>query len=134
MKEYSGTHPHATFSAQNGSKALQFVRANKTVCLVVLDYRMPDTDGEELARSVKRMRPMIPIMMLSDEEVKHRPLQCIDVYVGKGWPTDYFITLVETLTKSAGSNPSRSGFNEGLRLGQRLHPGERKSDAEHSLC
>ena len=50
---------------------------------------------------------MIPIMMLSDEEVKHRPLQCIDVYVEKGWPTDYFITLVETLTKSARSNVSR---------------------------
>ncbi len=95
---------YKAFGAQNGSKALQFVRANKTVCLVVLDYRMPDTDSAELARRMKRMRPMIPIMMLSDEEVKNRPLQFVDLYAEKGWPTDYFITLVETLTQSARSN------------------------------
>lgn len=42
--------------AENGAKALQILRDNPDIGLVVTDYNMPDIDGFELTRRIRTMR------------------------------------------------------------------------------
>jgi CheY-like chemotaxis protein len=91
---------YKTISAENGSKALKIIRANKNLGLLIVDYEMPKMDGAELARRVKQLRPQLPIMMLTGYDVRHNTLKSVDIYVEKGWPTDYFTSVVGTLSRS----------------------------------
>ncbi len=42
--------------AESGAKALELLKANKDIGLVVTDYNMPDIDGFELTRRIRTMR------------------------------------------------------------------------------
>ena len=42
--------------AENGAKALEILRKNPDIGLVVTDYNMPDIDGFELTRRIRTMR------------------------------------------------------------------------------
>ncbi|MGF0538491.1 response regulator [Agrobacterium sp. ES01] len=42
--------------AENGAKALEILKANQDIGLVVTDYNMPDIDGFELTRRVRAVR------------------------------------------------------------------------------
>ena len=100
-------HGYKILSADNAAEALKLVRAHKQIGLIVLDSRMPSMNGAELARRIRRLRPTIPIMMVSGEQVMGRGLECIDAYLEKGWPTDYFMAVVGTLAKNASSQRRR---------------------------
>jgi CheY-like chemotaxis protein len=115
---------YRTLAARNGSDALNLLRANKDVRLVILDFRMPKMDGVETARRIKRMRPLVPIMMLSGEEMKDLP-QCVDVYAEKTWPVEYLLTLVRMLTET-----THRDVNESSSLRQWVHTQERKRNSE----
>jgi CheY-like chemotaxis protein len=52
------------FTARNGAQALDVFRA-EPVNAVVLDYFMPGMTGLSVAREMKRMRPSVPIVVLS---------------------------------------------------------------------
>lgn len=43
-------------TAENGAKALETLKANKDIGLVVTDYNMPDIDGFELTRRIRAVR------------------------------------------------------------------------------
>src|SRR5438270_10443189 len=92
-------HGYKTLSAENGAAALKLVRAHKQIGLIILDSRMPHMNGAELARRIRGLRPTLPIMMVSGEQVSGRGLEAIDAYLEKGWPSDYFMAVVGTLVK-----------------------------------
>jgi len=96
-------HGYRTLTAENGLKALKMVRAHKQISLIVLDFQMPDMNGAKLARRVRGLRPTIPIMIVSGEPVGSRDLECVDAYLEKGWPTDYFLAVVGTVAKNVSS-------------------------------
>jgi len=50
--------------ARNGAEALHNVLESPPD-LVVLDYRMPDLNGVEVARQISQMYPKIPILMVT---------------------------------------------------------------------
>ncbi|AYD01226.1 response regulator [Neorhizobium sp. NCHU2750] len=43
-------------TAENGAKALELLKANKDISLVITDYNMPDIDGFELTRRIRSVR------------------------------------------------------------------------------
>ncbi len=53
---------------ENGLKALPFLKkmyaSGKSVDLVLIDYQMPDMDGEELARQIKKMKQMNDLKLI----------------------------------------------------------------------
>src|SRR5690349_6605845 len=51
-------------TAPSGSKALELASMH-SVDVVIVDYFMPEMDGQELAMRMKRLRPQAPITMLS---------------------------------------------------------------------
>ncbi len=48
--------------AQDGAKAVEKLKTNKEIDLVLMDILMPEMDGYEAARKAKQMRPEIPVI------------------------------------------------------------------------
>jgi CheY-like chemotaxis protein len=57
------------------------------VCLiaaVIVDYHMPEMNGHEVATKIKRIRPQVPIVMVSsDDAVPEQALDAVDAFVSK---------------------------------------------------
>lgn len=61
--------------APSGAEALQYLSKNQLPDLIITDAQMPEMDGIELAQSVKKTYPQIPLILLSsigDESSKNK--------------------------------------------------------------
>ena len=57
------------------------------VQLVILDYGMPEMNGEAVAREIRRTHPHVPILMLSGQlDIPKRASSAVDAFVAKGQP------------------------------------------------
>jgi CheY-like chemotaxis protein len=54
---------HEVYSASNGSEALDMVRREENIDLIITDQAMPGMTGTELAKAVRAERPTIPILI-----------------------------------------------------------------------
>ena len=51
---------------------------------MVVDYHMPEMNGHEVATKIKRVRPQVPIVMVSsDDAVPEQALDAVDAFVSK---------------------------------------------------
>ena len=79
-----------------------------SVAAVVVDYHMPEMNGHELATEIKRLKPQIPIVMVSSEDAIPEPaLNVVDAFVSKNEASR---RLLPVITRICGENPS--GFQE----------------------
>lgn len=64
--------------ASSGREAMEILSASENFDLVISDMQMPEMDGVELARKIKKIRPHLPIILLSsigdDSKRKHPDL------------------------------------------------------------
>jgi len=75
---------YEVLSACDGLEALRMFDAN-TIDLVLLDYFMPEMDGEAVANEMKRKRPHIPVIIVSASvDCIHRVRGKVDSFVCKG--------------------------------------------------
>jgi CheY-like chemotaxis protein len=51
--------------ASSGEEALKIIKEKVPVDLVLTDMHMPDMDGTELAKNIKKLNPQLPIILLS---------------------------------------------------------------------
>ena len=56
---------HEVIEASGGAEALGKLRARLQVDVVVTDYMMPRMDGAELARRIGKLRPNLPILLIT---------------------------------------------------------------------
>jgi len=72
--------------ASSGRTGLRLLERHP-VRLVILDYRMPEMDGEAVAREIRRTHPHVPTLMLSGQiDVPRRAASAVDAFVAKGQP------------------------------------------------
>ena len=57
---------YRVLTANSGTIGLRLLRRHR-VHFVVLDYRMPQMDGEAVAREIRRIDPHTPVIMLSGQ-------------------------------------------------------------------
>ncbi len=61
--------------AQNGEEAIQLVKTNAQIKLVLMDIRLPDIDGFETTQRIKEINPQLPVIaqtayaMYNDREI-----------------------------------------------------------------
>ncbi len=93
------------------TEALQLFSSN-SVDLVLLDYHMPEMNGDVVAEHMKATKPSIPVVMLSgDDDLEESPLRCADVFVPKSEsPARLLETIAHLLDLYAlSSNPEPEG-------------------------
>lgn len=76
---------HTVLTASDGPTGLILCRQNRAA-LVVLDYRMPGMDGEQVAGELRSKQPKIPIVLCSGcpEEVPERLRALVSSLIQKG--------------------------------------------------
>src|SRR5215469_11880709 len=71
-------------NARTSQEGLEFFATKTFVDAVVLDYRMPEMDGDEVAAYMKRMKPEVVILMFSgDVAASTKGHRCIDAFIVK---------------------------------------------------
>lgn len=75
---------YRVLTAENGPDGLAMFSAER-IDLVVLDYMMPGMNGGVLAERMKRLKPSVPILLLSAYvDLPHETLALVDKYLTKG--------------------------------------------------
>ncbi|WP_128926931.1 response regulator [Bradyrhizobium guangxiense] len=64
-------------SAQNGQDALDRLKQNQDISVLITDINMPGMDGHELAELAKRVRPELTMLQLSGREPRRGGLPMI---------------------------------------------------------
>ena len=84
-------------TASNGIEALQAFISHP-VDLVLLDYHMPQMNGDVAAAQMKACKPDVPVALLSaDDRVPDSKLTTVDVFVSKSEPITTFLSIVDHL-------------------------------------
>lgn len=91
--------------AVNNSRACISALGENPVDLVLIDYHLAEaTNGEDLAREIRRDRPELPLVMLTgDPRIPDSVRDCVDAVLikGAGSPKD-LLNLIEDLVPEAG--------------------------------
>ena len=66
------------FKAETGEGALEFLKTN-AVDVVVLDVKMPGMDGIETLREIKRMDPLVEVIMLTGHASVEAAIQGMEI-------------------------------------------------------
>jgi CheY-like chemotaxis protein len=75
---------YEVLNAADGKQALDMFTTN-AIDLVLLDYHMPGMNGADVAAEIKRMKPMVPVMLVSASLTVPSPaLNCVDLFIDKG--------------------------------------------------
>jgi CheY-like chemotaxis protein len=91
--------------AVDGKSALELC-AQLSFDLVLLDYSMPGMNGGEVALAMRRLRPEIPIILLSAYiTLPEEHIQLVDGHVTKGESTEALLTLIRKLIDRKTDHP-----------------------------
>ncbi len=83
--------------AQDGPNGLE-VFENEPVDIVILDYSMPGMHGGEVATRMRKIKPNVPILLLS--AYVGLPLEVtslVDLYMTKGEGAETLLTKIDSL-------------------------------------
>src|SRR6267378_3576856 len=86
------------------------VFASNAIDAVILDYQMPEMNGDLVAAEMKRTNPRIPILMLSGwVSLPESALQVVDEFVAKGDPVEFLLLAVQqVLSRNEKRKPVRA--------------------------
>lgn len=96
-------------TASDGPTGIELFK-NHFVDTVILDYSMPGMDGLVVAESLKKLRPSIPIVMLSGYPVPAEANEFIDALITKGESPALLLATTASLLHIRGhSHPELDG-------------------------
>jgi CheY-like chemotaxis protein len=92
---------YRVLTAENGPDSLAIFSA-EPIELVILDYKMPGMNGDVVAERMKRLKPPVPILMLSAYvDLPRETLALVDRYLTKGdGPLIMLKAVAELLTRT----------------------------------
>lgn len=98
---------YTVLAAASGGKGLELA-SRYSVDVVIVDYLMPEMNGQEVAAEIRRLKPQAPIIMLSAAvDVPEQALKLVDVFIAK----DNLVSqLLPTIAKFARMPIDSSAF------------------------
>ncbi len=82
-------------TATSGEAGLMLFKQNP-IDLVVSDHFLRGSNGNEIAREMKTLKPDVPILIASGSAVA-APLECADGFVSKGEPPSELLKAIADL-------------------------------------
>lgn len=85
--------------ARNGNEAVEHVRTDSDICMVLMDIKMPVMSGEEATAEIRKFNPDIPIIAqtayaMTDDKNKFLNVGCND-YISKPIQKEEMLKLIE---------------------------------------
>ncbi len=82
-KSFLESFGYTVLTALSGGKGLELASMHP-VDVVIVDYLMPEMNGQQVAMGMRRLRPQAPIIMLSGAvDVPEQALKWVDVLIAK---------------------------------------------------
>jgi CheY-like chemotaxis protein len=109
FKEFLEVCRYNVLTASNGRKGFALLRS-QTIDAVIVDYEMPEMNGAELARQIKRVFPALPILMVSGygPHIPKPQLASVDAVVDKNMFPEKLLLEISSLLDKASSLKKRS--------------------------
>ena len=108
VSDFLNASGYETVCAADGKEALDIFNADNTIDLAIIDIMMPEIDGWEITREIRKKSDM-PIIMLSARAEEFDLLtgfeSGIDEYVTKPFSPAVLVKRVEALLKRASGQP-----------------------------
>lgn len=102
IKEYAEAEGYNTLEASDGLEAINMVKFNDNIDLIILDIMMPNLDGFSSCKEIKKIKN-IPIIMLSARKEEFDKLYCfelgIDDYITKPFSPKELMARIKAVTK-----------------------------------
>lgn len=116
------TSGYLTVAAYNCQKALKLIKIDH-FDLAILDINLPDGDGFELCREIKKEQPQLPVLFLTAKDLEQDVLKGFDLgaddYVTKPFHMQILKRRVEVALRQGAENTKalEEGYDDGfLRL------------------
>ena len=91
------TFGYTVLTALSGEKGLELACIH-SVDIVIVDYVMPDMNGQEFAIEMRRLRPQAPIIMLSAlTDVPKQALKLVDAFITKDHMSSQLLPMIAQL-------------------------------------
>jgi CheY-like chemotaxis protein len=114
-----GNYGYDVTLAANGRQALKLFLSRK-IDAVVTDFEMPGMNGTELAARLKRLRPDLPVLLVSGSKSAVETPPQVDASVPKGVPVAKLVDQLETMIAKRFSRPPSLRPRRFLPLGSML--------------
>ena len=102
MKEYCYSESYDVVEATNGLEAVNIVKENNNIDMIIMDIMMPQMDGYTASREIKKISD-IPIIMLSAREEEYDKLTGFDIgiddYMTKPFSPKELIARIKAVYK-----------------------------------
>ncbi|MFZ0289508.1 MAG: response regulator [Candidatus Sulfotelmatobacter sp.] len=96
-KSFLESFGYTVLTAPSSSKGLELASMH-SVDVVIVDYPMPEMNGQELAFEIKRLRPLAPIIMLTGAvNVPEQALNLVDALIAKDRLASQLLTTIAQL-------------------------------------
>lgn len=103
-KAFLESFGYTVLTAPSGSEGLELASIH-SVDVVIVDYFMPEMNGQEVAIEMRRLRPQAPIIMLSGEvDVPEQALKWVDAFIAKDRVASQLLPTIAQL-HGGGSTP-----------------------------
>ena len=104
-KAFLETFGYTVLTAPSGSEGLELASIH-SVDVVIVDYLMPEMNGQEFAIEMRRLRPQAPITMLSAAvDVPKQPLKLVDAFIGKDHLASQLLPTIAQLHECGSTSP-----------------------------
>jgi|ERR1017187_725877 CheY-like chemotaxis protein len=106
-KSFLESFGYSVLTAASGGEGLELA-SKHSVDVVILDYFMPEMNGEEVAIEMRRLRPQAPIIMLSGAvDVPEQALKWVDAFIAKDCMASQLLpTIAQLYECGSTSQPS----------------------------
>ncbi len=100
------TFGYTVLTALSGRKGLELASVHP-VDVVIVDYVMPEMNGQEFAIKMKRLRPQAPIIMLSAAlDVPKEVLNLVDAFIAKDHLASQLLPKIAQLREDVLASPT----------------------------